>query len=138
MKFRSPSRDCSARSARSFSPSSAQAAAFHSQFVSLVNGGAAAYVEAEIANAQQTLVSLGTGVPSRRPPSLAAPTCSSSTSAATNLQGLYNSFAASPFPLLNQFLANQLRYLGTIPGTIANLPAFVAGLPTNIQAFPEL
>jgi hypothetical protein len=36
---------------------SAQAAAFHNEFVSLLNGGAAAYIGTEIANAQQTLQS---------------------------------------------------------------------------------
>lgn len=42
--------------AAEFQALSAQAAAFHEQFVRLLNGGAAAYLSTEIANAEQTLV----------------------------------------------------------------------------------
>src|ERR1700757_3437712 len=38
-----------------FQAASAQAAAFHNEFVSLLNGGAAAYLSTEIANAEQSL-----------------------------------------------------------------------------------
>ena len=38
----------------------AQMAAFHSQFASLLNGGVAQYLSAEIANAQQALAGSGT------------------------------------------------------------------------------
>lgn len=41
---------------REFQALSAQAAAFHDEFVSLLNGGAAAYLGTEIANAEQTLL----------------------------------------------------------------------------------
>jgi hypothetical protein len=42
---------------RQFQAFGAQASAFHNEFVSLLNGGAAAYVGAEAANAEQTLAS---------------------------------------------------------------------------------
>ncbi len=41
--------------AQEFQAVSARAAAFHDQFVSLLNGGAAQYVNAELTNAQQTV-----------------------------------------------------------------------------------
>ncbi|EUA00947.1 PE family protein [Mycobacterium kansasii 732] len=44
--------------AREFQALSAQAATFHEQLVSLLNGGAAAYLGAEIANAEQALISV--------------------------------------------------------------------------------
>ncbi|MDT5145908.1 MAG: hypothetical protein QOC58_553, partial [Mycobacterium sp.] len=40
-----------------FQALTAQATAFHDEFVSLLNGGAAAYLTAEAANAEQTLLS---------------------------------------------------------------------------------
>jgi PE family len=40
---------------------SAQAAAFHNEFVSVLNGGAAAYLGTEIANAQQAAIGFGSG-----------------------------------------------------------------------------
>jgi hypothetical protein len=43
-----------AAAAQGYQRISAQAETFHSQFVSLLNGGAAAYLNTEIANAQQT------------------------------------------------------------------------------------
>jgi len=68
--------------ARGYQTVSAQAAAFHSKFVSLLNGGVAAYLSTEIANAQQTLGSGGTPAavtdsapppPSNPPPSNPGP-----------------------------------------------------------------
>ncbi len=61
---------------------SAQVAAFHSRFVSLLNGGAAGYLSSEIANAQQMLGTGGTaaadvpmdGPPPSPPPSTPGPT----------------------------------------------------------------
>ena len=48
--------------AQEFRAASAQAEAFHNEFVNLLNGGAAQYVHTEIANAGQTLLnSIGTG-----------------------------------------------------------------------------
>ncbi len=42
--------------ARQYQAHSAQAATFHSQFVSMLNAGADSYVSTEVANAQQSLV----------------------------------------------------------------------------------
>ncbi|MCV7075208.1 PE family protein [Mycobacterium szulgai] len=49
-----------------FQAVSAQAAAFHGEFVRLLNGGAAAYLSAEIANAEQNLLSPPAAAPARR------------------------------------------------------------------------
>ncbi len=45
-------------SAKEFQAVNAQMAAFHDEFVSLLNGGAAKYLSTEIANAQQTLANV--------------------------------------------------------------------------------
>src|ERR1700756_4305982 len=50
--------------AQGYQSLSAQVAAFHSQFVSLLNGGAATYLSSEIANARQILGSGGTAAAS--------------------------------------------------------------------------
>jgi hypothetical protein len=68
--------------AQGYQSVSGQVAAFHSQFVSLLNGGAATYLSSEIANAQQILGSGGTAAaavsdtppPSTPPPSNPGPT----------------------------------------------------------------
>lgn len=50
-----------------FQAVNSQAAAFNAEFVRLLNGGAAAYVNAEIANAERTLLSGGFGFPTAAP-----------------------------------------------------------------------
>ncbi|OBI91269.1 PE family protein [Mycobacterium asiaticum] len=50
-----------------FQAVNSQAAAFNAEFVRLLNGGATAYVNAEIANAERTLLSGGFGFPSAAP-----------------------------------------------------------------------
>jgi hypothetical protein len=66
--------------AQGYQSVSGQVAAFHSQFVSLLNGGAATYLSSEIANAQQALGSGGTAAvtpaitPETPPPSNPGPT----------------------------------------------------------------
>ncbi len=57
MKCRPQSRECLAPTGRNSKPSNAQAAAFHAEFVSLLNGSGAAYLATELANAQQALQS---------------------------------------------------------------------------------
>ena len=148
-----------------FQALSAQAAAFHDEFVSLLNGGAAAYLSTEIANAEQSLLTavnapaqtlgqLGSGVAA----AAAAPTGSISLLApglaaaavpggaygqllvntSANLQSLFGSWAADPFPFLRQVLANQAGYWQQIAtalaSTIQNFPAVLANLPAAIQA----
>ena len=53
--------------AQAYQSVGARIAAFHSQFVSLLNGGAASYLSTEIANAQQTL---GGGAPASAVPAV--------------------------------------------------------------------
>ncbi|MDT5257256.1 MAG: hypothetical protein QOD10_2336 [Mycobacterium sp.] len=48
--------------AQAYQSVSAQMAAFHSQFMSLLNGGAASYLRTEITNAQQALAGASTPV----------------------------------------------------------------------------
>ena len=133
--------------------------------MSLLNGGAAAYLSTEIANAEQSLLTavnapaqtlgqLGSGVAA----AAAAPTGSISLLApglaaaavpggaygqllvntSANLQSLFGSWAADPFPFLRQVLANQAGYWQQIAtalaSTIQNFPAVLANLPAAIQA----
>lgn len=50
-----------------FQAVNSQAAAFHAEFVRLLNGSAAAYLSADIANAEQTLLSGAVGFPTAAP-----------------------------------------------------------------------
>lgn len=50
-----------------FQAASAQAAAFHAEFVRLLDGGAAAYLSAEVANVERTLLSGAVGFPAAAP-----------------------------------------------------------------------
>jgi hypothetical protein len=115
-----------------FQALSAEAAAFHNEFVNLLAGGAAAYLGADIANAAQTLLNAVDA-----PPRLFSAAVSADAyqqlfaDTATNLQSLYNTTAAHPFPLLNQIAANQQRYWQQIA---AGLPVELANLPVTIQA----
>ena len=207
-----------------FQAVSAQAAAFQDQFVSLLNGGAAAYLSTEIANAEQSpmnavnapaqtllnqlpsgvaaaaaepmggplgqilngagqeiggvVSALGNGgaasllsdkieagvqavsgavagAPGLRgletalPPGLLAPGAAAVavpggayaqlfTNTAANLQSLYSAWAAHPFPLLSQIVANQQVYwqqiAAALSSAIQNFPAELANLPAAIQA----
>jgi len=129
------------RFGREFQVLSTQAAAFQDEFVSLLNGGAAAYLGTELANAEQSLM---TGLPAATAASglaAAAPGGAygqliANTSA--NLQTLFNTWSADPFPFLRQVLVNQQGYWQQIAAalttTIENFPAFLANLPAAIQA----
>jgi hypothetical protein len=156
---------------REFQAASAQAAAFHDEFVSLLNGGAAAYLSTEIANAEQSLLNAPVldgagagaqavagsitsapalrGLESALLPGLLAPGLAAAAvpggaygqlfaNTSANLQTLFNSWSADPFPFLRQILANQLGYWQQIAtaldSTIQNFPALLANLPAAIQA----
>jgi hypothetical protein len=114
---------------REFQAMSAQARAFHSEFVSLMNAGAAAYVSAESANVEQVLLDFGATV--------AAPYQALVSNTASNLQSLGGAVTANPAPLLSQFLSNQLGYGGALAtgfqNAVTNLPAELANLPAAIQ-----
>jgi hypothetical protein len=132
---------------------SAHAAAFHEEFVNLLNSGSNAYVATEAANAQQTLLgSINAPAKSLLSEVSAAPLMQELesfgttvagpyetlfTNTANNLQSLGNAFASNPAPLVRQILANQVGYVEQF-GTgfahfIQNLPAEIANLPAAIQ-----
>jgi hypothetical protein len=143
-----------------FQAVSAQAAAFHDDFVSLLNGGAAAYLSADITPTQQslrnavsapaqTLGQVSSGLESALLPGLPAPGTPAATvpggayqqlfaNTATNLQSLVSNWAADPFPVLNKVIANQMVYWREIASAISyviqNFPAVLANLPAAIQA----
>ncbi|OBI91788.1 PE family protein [Mycobacterium sp. 1245805.9] len=108
---------------------SAQAQAFHSEFVALMNAGAGAYVGAEAANVEQVLLDFGATV--------AAPYQALVSNTASNLQSLGTAISGNPAPLLNQFLSNQIGYGQAIAtgfaNAVVNLPAELANLPANIS-----
>lgn len=141
-----------------FQAVTAQAAAFHDEFVSLLNGGAAAYLGAELANAEQGLANAvsaptQTGAQAISAAIAGTPGLLGQSAAATvpggayaqliantsaNLQSLYGSWSANQFPFLRQVLANQMGYwqqiAASITNTIQNFPAVLANLPAAMQA----
>ncbi|ORV82718.1 hypothetical protein AWC11_02260 [Mycobacterium interjectum] len=146
-----------------FQAVSAQAQAFHEQFVSLMNAGAGAYVSAEAANAAQTalggeiqagaqaishaiagspvaLGSLPTGGAAALVGGLnsfgatvAAPYQALVSNTATNLQAIGATFSANPFPFLHQLATNQIGYAQTIGSSIAT---GVQNLPAELANLP--
>ncbi|MCV7377097.1 PE family protein [Mycobacterium alsense] len=145
---------------REFQAAAARAAAFHDEFVSLLNGGAAAYLGTEIANAQQGLLNAVTApartlgqmsgqIATGSAASLLTPNAAAAfvpggaygqliANTSANLQSLFGAWRADPFPILRQVLVNQLGYWQQIAAalttTIENFPAVVANLPAAIQA----
>lgn len=115
---------------RGFQTVSAQAQAFHQQFVDLMSAGATSYAGAEAAN-----VSL-TGW-NEFAAAVAAPYQVLGADTTNNLQAVETTVNTSPMPLLHQIIANQTGYAQTIRASIAsgiqNLPSEVADLPTAIQ-----
>jgi hypothetical protein len=116
----------------------AQAAAFHHEFVTLLSGGANAYLGADLGNAEQALLGhpLSTYAPSllaSAPSGLASVTGPYEAlfeHTTANLRLIGQSVAANPAPLLRQFLANQQGYAQTIA---ANALAFVQNFPASVQ-----
>lgn len=121
---------------RQFQAATAQAAAFHDEFVSLLNGGAAAYLGTEIANAEQGLATFVSTAAAAFIPGGAYGQLFVNTSA--NLQSLLGAWRADPFPILRQVLVNQLGYWQQIAtaltNVIRNFPTVLANLPAAIQA----
>ena len=117
---------------REFQAVSTEAADFHAEFVRLLNGGAAAYLSAEIANAEQNLMDAVNA------PAAAGPYQQLFANTAANLQALDRVWAAHPFPFLSQVVANQQVYWQEIASALAsaiqNFPANLANLPAAIQA----
>jgi PE family len=141
---------------REFQAASARAAAFHDEFVGLLNRGAAAYLSTEVANVEQGLLNavnaptqtlLGNGRAALLPELLAPGAAAAVPGGAygqlvanttANLQSLNGAWAADPFPFLRQVLVNQQGYwqqIATALGsTVQNFPAVLANLPVTIQA----
>ncbi|MHA7648867.1 PE family protein [Mycobacterium sp. ML4] len=122
---------------REFQALSSQASSYHAEFVRLLDGGAAAYTSAEIANAERVFES-AVGSASWTPNAAAAAPGGAYgqlvTNTLANLQALGSDWAADPFPFLRQFLANQQGYAQQIATAIANIPANLPNLPAAIQA----
>lgn len=121
--------------AQEFQAISTQAATFHEQFVGLLQGGASAYLGAELASAPALLA-----------PALPGPAAVVSANAYeqlvvntnNNLQSLFTTWLAKPAPLLQQFIANQRRYSQWIAADfnsfVANFPANLANAPAAVEA----
>ena len=139
-----------------FQALSAQAQAFHAQFVNTMNAGAAAYVSAEAA-AGQTLTSavaapaqalLGGGAAlttGQAAPTLiqgiesfgatvAAPYQALVINTSNNLAAINQTFMANPFPFLSQVMNNQAGFANTFgSGLVTSLQGFPGNVPANIQ-----
>ena len=142
--------------ARQFQFISAQAAAFHGQFVRSLNSSAGAYLGADVANAQQVAARVQSAVgsfasaPARfkavgAPPLLRGGTAAGGgpyqelfANTSANLQALRAAIAANPAPLLHQFLANQQVYAQRVVAAIENfINNFPGSVSTAIQTFFE-
>ncbi|WP_204807511.1 PE family protein [Mycobacterium riyadhense] len=117
-----------------FQALSAHAAAFHDEFVSLLNAGAAAYSNAEASGMQALLSAVTVPAPLQ---AVAAPYENLVSNTATNLQSLGTAVAANPAPFLRQLVNNQIGYgqlIGTsLQNTVTNLPAELADLPADVH-----
>ncbi|WP_139830759.1 PE family protein [Mycobacterium paraense] len=141
-----------------FQALSAQAAAFHQQFVQALNAAAGAYASTEAAGipslqAAPTLTGVATALQNggaALAPGLLAPAAGTGLASiagpyetlfantAANLRTLEAAIAANPAPFLRQFLLNQIGYARGIAAgaqyVLQNLPAVLANLPANIRA----
>jgi hypothetical protein len=138
-----------------FQALSAQAQAFHAQFVSAMNGSAAAYVGAEAAG--QTLMSaaaapaqalfgggaamvtgqgaatVAQGIGSFGA-AVAAPYQQLVINTNNNLAAINQTFMANPFPFANQVIINQAGFANTFgSGVVTDLQGFPGNVPANIQ-----
>jgi PE family len=138
-----------------FQALSAQAQAFHAQFVSAMNGSAAAYVGAEAAG--QTLMSAaaapaqalfrggaamvtGQGAATMAQgigsfgAAVAAPYQQLVINTNNNLAAINQTFMANPFPFANQVIINQAGFANTFgSGVVTGLQGFPGNVPANIQ-----
>lgn len=103
-----------------FQAISAQAAAFHDEFVGLLNAGAGAYASAEAAGTQALGLDGFLGA-------VAGPYQTLFTNTAGNLQALGSDLAAHPAPVLNQLISNMSGYGPQISTGLADLPANIEG-----------
>jgi len=124
-----------------FQALSAQAEAFHSEFVQLLNSGAASYLSAEAANVRQGLLSAVSGstratgaafgaIAASGTGDIAGPYQQLFANTSANLQALGSELRANPTPFLRQFLANQRVYAQT---TVAEIQSAIQGFPGNVR-----
>lgn len=144
---------------QAFQALSAQATAFHEEFVSLLTAGAAAYGNAEATGAQlllsavngpaealfgQPVVSGATAAALNSfADTVAAPYQTLWSNTAANLQSLGSAVAANPAPFLHQLVNNQIGYgqliSNSLQNTVTNLPSVLADVPAEVQgAFQSL
>jgi hypothetical protein len=139
-----------------FQALSAQAQAFHAEFVSAMNAGAAAYVSAEAAAGQtlmsaaaapaQTLFGGGAAMVTGQAAAtmaqgigsfgaaVAAPYQQLVINTNNNLAAINQTFMANPFPFANQVIINQAGFANTFgSGIVTDLQGFPANVPANIQ-----
>jgi PE family len=138
-----------------FQALSAQAQAFHAQFVSAMNGSAAAYVGAEAAG--QTLMSAAAApaqalfrggaamVTGQRAATMAQGIGSFGAAVAApyqqlvintnnNLAAINQTFMANPFPFANRVIINQQDFAETFgSGVVTDLQGFPGNVAANIQ-----
>ena len=128
---------------KEFQVATAQAGAFHDEFVNVLKGGAAAYLSTEIANAERNLLDV-VNAPAQAAQAVSrsiasAPLLLGSTSSGApifadtvaNLRTLANVWLANPAPVLRQSISNQLGYLQQV-GT--GVHDFIQGLPASAPA----
>ncbi|CAM2934062.1 PE family protein [Mycobacterium intermedium] len=131
-----------------FQALSAQAQAFHQQFVAFINAGANAYTSAESANAAASGLTAGLSAAAGEPTGLiaglesfasavAAPYQALGANTLANLQAIGNTANSNPFPLLRAIINNQNGYAQTIGASIQtgiqNLPSELANAPATIE-----
>ena len=123
-----------------FQTLSAQAEAFHSEFVRLLNSAAASYASTE-ANVRLGLLSAVSGstratgaafgaIAASGTGDIAGPYQQLFANTSANLQALGSELQANPTPLLRQFLANQRGYAQTIA---AEIQSAIQGFPGNVR-----
>lgn len=105
-----------------FQAVSAQAQAFHQQFVGAMTTAGSAYLGAEATNVESILLG-----------DITTPYQALLSNTANNLQSLESALAGNPAPLLARFISNQMAYgqsLATgFQNAVQNLPAELANIP---------
>jgi hypothetical protein len=124
--------------AREFQVVCTEAAEFHAEFVRVLNGGAAAYLSAEMTNVEQNLANAVNAPAASIAAAAGGPYQQLFANTAANLQALDRVWSAHPLPFLSQVIANQRVYgqeiASALASAIQNFPANLANLPAAIQA----
>lgn len=124
-----------------FQAVNAHAQSFHSQFVNAVNSGAGAYVSAEIANAQQTLMGGASGAPAAAAAGIDPITRWEQvlTTTSQNAQKVFGAWDAGIATLaggvstgLNQLVTNPAGFLANLQVAAQSVP--LVGAPNEVAA----